>query len=93
MPRFNVRCCCQPQKILGTLDLPTTNKTQRLTTRSVIRPMVLKQDDVIPANTTIEHHTIQLRIYNRDDGVEELSVYSDDKPVEYWRQFIGFIET
>lgn len=96
MPRLNIRCCCRPEKILGMLDLPTTDRIQRLTTRSVVRPMVLKLNEDIhantTANTTIEHHTIQLRIYNKEDGTEELSVYSDDKPVEYWKQFIGFIE-
>lgn len=103
MTRLNVRCCCQPEKILGTMELPTA--VARHPTQ--IRVPFLANGQVgfgliDEWTATFGHpnlHTstvvIELRTF-RDFTFpgnhlrEELAVYSDDRPVEFWKQFPSF---
>jgi hypothetical protein len=74
MPRLNVRCCCQPQKILGTLEVASLYPNQRLAARRGI----------------VE---IEVRAFcNAGEMEYEFAVYSDDRPIEFWRQFASFQE-
>lgn len=94
MYRLNVRCCCQPQKILGTLEVPSLNPIQRFTIMT-LAPRYAAPRYAGADATEIKYHTIQLKYFcqglNGDDS-GELAVYSDDRPIEFWRQFKGFIE-
>ena len=72
MPRFNVRCCCQPQKILGTMELATSYPHPKLATSK-------------------GWTQIELRSFFNGNEME-FAVYSDDRPIEFWRQFASFQE-
>lgn len=75
--RLNVRCCCQPQKILGTLEVGSFARFQSIRIPSSIGPI----------------ERIQVRVFfSNEDAKAEYAIYSDDHPVEYWRQFPTFIE-
>lgn len=96
MTDYNVRCCCQPTKILGLLRLPTG----------------LRSGDVVHAHErgTGVGHPIKMMDFTqitrislellRDAGAvtdyarrqRELAVYSDDRPIEFWRKIQGFTE-
>jgi hypothetical protein len=82
--RLNVRCCCQPTKVFGTMEVPEgAQKGQPVNyfyipTRDNPREL-------------IEVRHIWINIGN---GVSEQqkAVYSDDRPIEFWRRLKGFKE-
>lgn len=81
MKTFPVRCCCEPQKILGYIDLPQAGGAIR---RVPFRPS--------PQPVTLRQHTIALRLFwSRENGYE-FAVHSDDRPLEFWRTIEGFRE-
>jgi len=55
---LNVRCCCQPQKILGQIKITKDN----------IYELLLKWF-----------------------GNTEVAIYSDDKPMNHWKGYNGFV--
>jgi hypothetical protein len=78
---LNVRCCCQPQKILGRLPVPKQALEYgywRVPTMSI--------------GAGLETHIIEVRKFNNGHYGQEIAVYSDDRPVEFWRGIPGFIE-
>lgn len=94
MPRYFVRCCCQPQKILGVLELrhpvggrSTVHVRERLRfpTCSLRR---FDANEPMPATAIRRYHAIKLRIFDRN----EIAVYSEDRPIEFWRTIEGFRE-
>ena len=101
MPRLNVRCCCQPQKILGTLDVASPiggNLVQKvhvtLTHRVAESPKPAWPAIIITSN---QYETIELRLFFMFDehgaSTEEWAIYSDDRPLEFWRKLNGFQES
>ena len=102
--KFNVRCCCTPMKILGTLELPDGTMTLRDGTRvPVTLPEKVDAEagqlyavvPELPKMVRVEHVLLRtFAEYDPDlrDYTRELAVYSEDRPVEYWRQFPTFEE-
>ena len=93
MTRLNVRCCCMPVKIMGTLEL--TDDEIRARGKIVYTPVSVPY---IGHMTNIAvpvlfpragEEVIQLRHYG---PFSELAVYSDDRPIEFWRGVPGFRE-
>lgn len=97
--KYNVRCCCQPQKIFGTLDIPAVTarfpREVNVNLRIPVTPLVSLSappaceygTDVL-WTTNFEVVVFRLRWFGRD----ELAVYSDDRPIEFWRGIPGFEE-
>jgi hypothetical protein len=73
---YAVRCCCQPTKLLGWIRLPTEAEERRAWT-------ALSRRDG-PTYVELKRLT--------DEGVSEVAVYSDDRPIEFWRTVDGFRE-
>lgn len=90
--RMNVRCCCQPQKVLGTLEVPRLNADhfvvqERLSCSALFS---LNTDSISKAVPT---HEIKVRVFHDySSGYHERAIYSDDRPLEFWRKIPGFIE-
>ena len=85
---YPVWCCCQPRRILGYLELPTGLKDgQRL---AVQRPLSVRgASPDIAMRLTCGPETILMRtFFNRD--VEEIAVYSEDRPLEFWSRLPNF---
>jgi hypothetical protein len=84
---YPVRCCCQPTKIFGFLRLPIGSA----------RPVVL---DLNGARHEIEVKTISEKIIDCPEGLppneisraDERAIYSDDRPLAFWRGIPGFVE-
>jgi hypothetical protein len=95
MHRLNVRCCCQPQKILGTIELRSLERFQRLLIPRVLKASFINFDgdslvEIAPSDVYAD---IKLRDFVRPWTFKtELAVYSDDRPIEFWRQFPQFRE-
>jgi hypothetical protein len=85
---LNVRCCCQPTKILGRFPVPDHALgcgSFRVATRS-FRVATMSQGH------SLETHTIEVRLFNNGFLGQEYAVYSDDRPIEFWRSLPSFIE-
>lgn len=77
-----VRCCCQPTKVLGFMQLP----------RGQTKHSVWVQGhglDVIEVRLMSDAK-------RTDDGTHaittEMAIYSEDRGIEFWRGVIGFVE-
>lgn len=94
MGRYEVRCCCEPEKLLGYVDLPRADYRSGEKTfvlrlvRTAIRRSV-DDDKVDPARD--RRAEIEFRRY-RDPkkGIDQIVVYSDDHPLDFWNQLAGF---
>ena len=77
--RVNVRCCCNPDRVLGTVDLPRVDK------RFVyVWPKVkcLPFEGVVDKSVSIPRLEIAQVAF--PDGTYEYAVKSEDRPDEFW---------
>jgi len=90
MKRINVRCCCQPQKILGSLKVP--NDIAKTGGKFAISEEVsissFKHENLLESPKV---HRIQIRAFTNGDKVES-AVSSEDRPIEFWRNIESFEE-
>jgi hypothetical protein len=70
-----VRCCCQPQKVFGFMRVPVRDIDTR-------RPLFIPYRMRNGADIGIE-----IRVFANGVRNEERAIYSDDRPIEFWRQF------
>lgn len=92
--RMNVRCCCQPQKILGTMDVPY-EFSDRFFVMEKLEPMPVRSARGIVMSPISARHEIEIRDfvdYSTGERAVERAVYSGDRPVEFWRKIPGFVE-
>lgn len=92
--RYPVRCCCDGSKLYGFLDIPTDRKFadgERFAVQ--IYPQASARLDDAYSTRKVRNETVTLRRF-RDfgNGVDEIAVYSDDRPIEFWRTVSGFTE-
>ena len=99
MARLNVRCCCQPTKILGTLEIlslpPHASQCPGMYNRTTVAVYALEEffvsdGPLLSPSTTAPYkkEIVQLRSF----GHRELAVYSEERPIEFWRGILGFEE-
>lgn len=91
--KFNVRCCCTPKIVLGVLDLPDKYRPepQRLSIPMLEEPYA-KFDALYEGPSAYSNIAIELKRFFDYDALngsryEEIAVFSDDRSVEFWRQF------
>lgn len=94
--RLNVRCCCLPQKILGSIDVPRelVFSESRFPLRRKFLPLPEApgpDDPVLPTIRDPEEAGQIRRFRHRGGAVDEFAVYSDDKPASFWEQFQTFL--
>lgn len=88
-----VRCCCHGERILGFLKLRTGQAVEG-------RTLVTDQPHYSSVLSAMAHPSVQETVkrwpvtIKEFAGIEqrELAVYSEDRPVEYWRDVPGFVE-
>lgn len=81
---YAVRCCCNGARVLGFLSLPESFAPVHIVVeKSEAVPMFDARNE--PGFTTV--HQVQLRAYGN-----EIAVYSEDRPIEFWRKIRGFME-
>lgn len=96
--RYNVRCCCQPVLVLGTLDLPPNLRDgQTLVVQEHRGPIALVGPAAPVKTDAVRTHVVEMRKYQSIEPsgwhrVDELAVYSEDRPIEFWRKIAGFKE-
>lgn len=95
--KLNVRCCCTPKKVMGVLDVPDALVRWMGGDMTLLRPMyglahLGRITDAEQVYSPITRAHIELRFYFHENGRKELAVYSDDRPVDFWRNLPGFEE-
>ena len=89
--RYAVRCCCQPRKVFGWLELPAGLRDgDRVQIRRPMPPFSRSLDPIIEP-TPLD--TILIRMFGEMvDGRprHELAVYSEDRPESFWRALPNF---
>lgn len=83
--KFEVRCCCMPQKLLGYLTLPDSDRLKH----------GLSQNVAIPGGETFTVRFLKFLQPRRsfdEEPVRYLAIPSDDRPIEFWRTVPGFSE-
>lgn len=84
---YRVRCCCTPRKVLGYIEGPDTGGTFQVQ----VRTHHLEQIEPYATRTEYTLQEVEVRKF-RDWNREERAVYSDDKPLSFWRRVVGFEE-
>lgn len=87
---YAVRCCCTPKKIFGFLLLPVHGASAEVIDNvgTRYRLQIRRFNDLVcqrpfaPESVPIGDSAV----------VEEAAVYSEDKPIEFWRSIPGFVE-
>ncbi len=94
---LNVRCCCQPVKVLGTLCVPVPAEGFQhgykiplgVPILEAVRAFSAVQDDPRPMNKSVAF--AEVRAFINQHGIKEFAIYSDDRTIEFWRQIPGFM--
>lgn len=96
---FAVRCCCTPKKVFGFIKLARP-ETVRL-------PYQLNVLDIMGREHLIKLMDIRINKLSPSCGtfagspppadvmeytMPEIAIYSDDRPIEFWRTIRGFVE-
>lgn len=93
--RLNVRCCCQPTKILGTMEVPssmTSPGTFRVLLRSSLGPLAEWKPQELSSEQPIKTEVLKTATIAGFRGEPELAVYGEERPMEFWRQIPTFRE-
>ena len=88
---FAVRCCCESSKIFGFLQLPDNPNTwvyRTITDRSGKGHRIELRE---ACEATVIDYLGSSEPIKRE-RTADLAVYSDDRPIEFWRQFDTFVE-
>lgn len=88
---FAVRCCCESSKIFGFLQLPDNTWAYRTITDRSGRGHKIELREACERIIENYRESSPAPIYQERSA--DLAVYSDDRPLEFWRQFDNFVET
>jgi len=94
MARYPVRCCCKPQKVLGYLEMPRSDYRNGETEVVSVRSLSVRS--FFPAHEKpgmVRDVRYPIKFYGFRDferGTFEIAVYSDDRPIEFWKTVSGF---
>lgn len=80
---YAVRCCCEGNRLLGFIRLPEGPESHRVPERTTTSAAF----SVYSEQKNFSMHIIRLKMFGN-----ERAVYSDDKPIEFWRSINGFVE-
>lgn len=85
---YAVRCCCQPQKIFGFIPLEAGSRTYQIVNRyGETHEIELRTSRTCSAPTFVESRDGYLEMVS-----DEIAIYSDDRPIEFWRTIPSFVE-
>jgi hypothetical protein len=96
---FAVRCCCTPKKIFGFIKLPAPVHAHLPEHRTLID--CYGRQHPIKLLSIYDRTGYCLSDYYRnarppdailEHTIPEIAIYSDDRPIEFWRTIPGFVE-
>jgi hypothetical protein len=80
---YAIRCCCEPERILGFLKVAADTQTQLVQDRNGEQHPI-KLARLRDGRTPLAPHEAAAR--------GEVAIHSDHRPIEFWRTIRGFIE-
>lgn len=90
---FPVNCCCQPDVLFGFLRLPEGGLLHVVKDRDGTEHRIelkrLRQARTFSSALMLDSAKVALEI---PETAEEIAIYSDDRPLEFWRTLPGFRE-
>jgi hypothetical protein len=92
---LKVRCCCQPDIIYGTLDIPDYQigmESIRVLSKEFLE-IGCYEENVISRKQAIEQ--VIIKPYSETNYgvvIKEYAVFSEERPRDFWRNIIGFKE-
>lgn len=98
---FAVRCCCTPRKVFGFLKLPAVQSGNTRDERIVVDTWGQEHTiKLMPISINKRSMSDECRRFIavvpfdlvEDIGLPEVAIYSDDRPIEFWRTIEGFME-
>jgi len=90
---FAVRCCCTPNRIFGFMQLPVDGPRQLVQDANGAMHEVQIRKITEPCRNTPQVARVENILMQRPYPMSaELAVFSDDHPIEFWRQIVGFVE-
>lgn len=87
-----VRCCCKPTKVLGFLRVPSGAVRDGMVRFPALQASSRSDDDTLPPGPQISFVTAKVRHVHELGVGNELAIYSEDRPVEFWRNVPSFVE-
>lgn len=89
-----VRCCCKPDSLLGFMRLPETalaHSYLEIEGHGIeIKPLTTLKPSTIRDH--FDAKPSEFSSLTLGDTEVELAIYSDDRPLAFWRQFREFVE-
>ncbi|WP_137921681.1 hypothetical protein [Hydrogenophaga sp. 2FB] len=88
MSRLNIRCCCQPEKVLGSLPWSGWPANQN----GLYRRFLLEPTGELNPCSRLETVVVEIRRFYEPDAPEkEWAIYGDDRPIEFWQRIRGYL--
>lgn len=92
---MEVRCCCQPQKLLGWLPVPDGTRRGshvRFAVRQDLE-LVTAPGHAAPVNTSVELPVETFGTYDASgERVKHIALKSEETPIDVLRRIRGFVE-
>jgi hypothetical protein len=97
---FAVRCCCTPKKVFGFIKMESPGMDGRIPIYRDIKD-IMGQRHQIKLMSIYVNKLYPTSCLGYDAGVPievsehtppEIAIYSDDRPIEFWRTIEGFVE-
>jgi hypothetical protein len=96
---FAVRCCCTPRKVFGFIKLPAIDPQDHLPVHRWLIDHNNHQHDIQLMSIYVNRMSCSsdyLRVFpvpmEIEHAIPEIAIYSDDRPIEFWRTILGFVE-
>jgi hypothetical protein len=98
---YEVRCCCQPDKLLGWFEVSAQERAAAMTQgyfevklpsdEPTTVPWIMRQKAHSEPGPVIVR-TVKVQKISVPDKGSYLAIYGEDHPIEYWRDFPTFLE-
>lgn len=83
-----VRCCCTPTRVFGFLRVPRGSRDVAYAYADGAKfPITIKRITDFVCAPSYENAQGIVR-----ERMNEIAVYSEDRPIEFWRRVMGFVE-
>lgn len=101
---FAVRCCCTPQKVFGFIKLTAPESHINLPDHRTLTDNYGQQHPIKLMSIYVnKHYPCSLKNFKDfmnftppqeviEHTAPEIAIYSDDRPIEFWRTIPGFVE-
>lgn len=90
--RLNVRCCCQPTKILGTMEVSSRAFECKRILIAPPLPLVSQSARSSEAQEVPTPAEVSIRRIELGGGNREWAIYTEDRGIEFWRRIPSFRE-